>query len=310
MSFLKKFDVKDKALLLKQFFFDYVWQKSSLNLGIASVIFSLCVIQFTIPQFYISATLREAQQTSSGGPSIGGSAQSLLSFASKDGDIFNEFRSNLHSYVIAKRMWDKGWATEIYANGDDTKDFNKINKRKSLSDRAGSFLLGYELYDYFSPHDLQNFISSNVSIDKQIAGKNIYVSIMSDDQQFGMDFINELILVADQYAKEYLIKKSQAIIEGTSKQLAASRNSATTASLTRNSAITASLASTINREYLKIATLDNNMPYHIYFIDPPYSSEYPVSPNTFAIFLSNFIIFIFASILYHFIRNIKKIYGK
>ena len=118
---------------------------------------------------------------------------------------------------------------------------------------------------------------------------------MTNDQSFGIDFINELILVADQYAKEYLIQKSKAIIDGTSKQLAVSRNSA----------ISASLAGTINREYLKIATLDNNMPYHIYFIDPPYSSEYPLSPNTLAIFISNLIIFVFASIAYHFIKNNK-----
>ena len=89
--------------------------------------------------------------------------------------------------------------------------------------------------------------------------------------------------------------KSQAIIEGAQKQLAVSRNSA----------ITASLSATINGEYLKIATLENDMPYNIYFIDPPYSSEYPVYPSTFSIFLSNFIIFIISSIMFHFIRDNK-----
>ena len=118
---------------------------------------------------------------------------------------------------------------------------------------------------------------------------------MTRDQAFGLNFLNELILVADKYAKEYLMLKSQAIIEGSLKQLAVSRNSA----------ITASLAATINGEYLKIATLENDMPYHIYFIDPPYSSEYPVTPSTFAIFLSNFIIFIISSIMFHFIRDNK-----
>jgi hypothetical protein len=296
MSFLKKFDTKDKVHLLKQFFFDYVWKKSSLNLGLASIIFSLCFLQFTIPQFYISATLREAQQSSSNNQSVNGTAAGLISIMSSEEDSFGEFRSNLYSYVIAQRMWEKGWATEIYAGGDPEKDFNKIHKRQTLSERLGSFLLGYDLYDYYSPHDLQDFISAKVSIDKEIGGSNITVSIMSDDQQFGLDFIHELILESDRYAKEFLIQKSQAIIDGTSRQLAASRNSA----------ITASLAGTINSEYLKIATLDNDMPYHIYFIDPPYSSEYPVSPNTFAIFISNFIIFVVASIMFHFARNNKE----
>src|SRR6056300_270657 len=107
MSFLKKFDTKDKVHLLKQFFFDYVWKKSSLNLGLASIIFSLCFLQFTIPQFYISATLREAQQSLSNNQSVGGNAAAVFSIMSSEEDSFGEFRSNLYSYVIAQRMWEK-----------------------------------------------------------------------------------------------------------------------------------------------------------------------------------------------------------
>lgn len=296
MSFLKKIEIKSKLLLCKDFFYDYVWKKPSLYLAIASVVFSLALIQFTTPQFYISATLREAQQSGPVSPSVGGSAEGLLSIVSSEGNIFNEFRSNLFSYVVAQRMWEKGWATPIYAGGDKERDFNKIRKPHTISERLGSILLGYELYDYYSPHDLQDFISSKVSLEKEIRGTNITVSIMTRDQKFGLAFLNELILDADQYAKEYLILKSKAIIEGTYKQLAESRNAA----------ITASLAGTINRESLKIATLTNDMPYHIYFIDPPYSSEYPVSPSTLAIFISNFIIFLFASTMYHFIKSNKE----
>ena len=192
-------------------------------------------------------------------------------------------------------MWEEGWGAKIYAAGDETEDINKIDRRHTISENISSFLLGYDLYDYYSPHDLQEYIAGKVSITKEIKGTNITVSMMTRDQAFGLNFLNELILVADKYAKEYLMLKSQAIIEGTQKQIAVSRNSA----------ITASLAATINGEYLKIATLENDMPYHIYFIDPPYSSEYPVTPSTFAIFLSNFIIFIISSIMFHFIRDNK-----
>ena len=146
MSFLKKFDTKDKVHLLKQFFFDYVWKKSSLNLGLASIIFSLCFLQFTIPQFYISATLREAQQSLSNNQSVGGNAAGLLSIMSSEEDSFGEFRSNLYSYVIAQRMWEKGWATEIYAGGDPEKDFNKIvnymsNDKKNNDNKINFILL-------------------------------------------------------------------------------------------------------------------------------------------------------------------------
>ena len=294
MNFLKRFDIKGKFSLLKEFFHDYVWKKSLLSVGIASFIFSLGFIQFTIPQFYISSTLREAESISTNGPS-GSGAQALFSMASSEGDVFNEFRSNLYSYVVAQRMWEEGWGAKIYGTGDETEDTNKIDRRHTISENISSFLLGYDLYDYYSPHDLQEYIAGKVSINKEIKGTNITVSMMTRDQAFGLKFLNELILVADKYAKEYLMLKSQAIIEGTQKQLAVSRNSA----------ITASLAATINGEYLKIATLENDMPYHIYFIDPPYSSEYPVYPSTFTIFLSNFIIFIISSIMFHFIRDNK-----
>jgi len=296
MSFLKKIEIKSKALLLKAFFYDYFWKKSSLNLGLASLIFSFAIIQFSTPQFYISATLRENQAGGSSSPSLGGSSEGLISIVSSGSSSFNEFRSNIYSYIIAQRMWERGWATEIYAGGDKSIDVNKIEKPHTLADHLGSFLLGYELYDFYSPHDLQAFISSKVDLRKEIRGTNITVSMLTSDQNFGLSFLNELILNADKYAKEFLILKSQAIIDGTYKQLSGSRNSA----------ITASLAATINRESLQIATLKNDLPYHIYFIDPPYSSEYPVTPNTLAIFISNFIIFIFLSVMYNFIRIHKE----
>jgi len=296
MSFLKKIEIKSKVLLLKEFFYDYFWKKSSLNLGLASLILSFAIIQFSTPQFYISATLRENQESGSSSPSLGGGSNGLISIVSSDSNSFDEFRSNIYSYIIAQRMWEKGWATEIYAGGDKSIDVNKIEKPHTLADHLGALFLGYKLYDFYSPHDLQAFISSKVNLQKEIRGANITISMLTSDQNFGLSFLNELILNADKYAKEFLILKSQAIIDGTYKQLAVSRNSA----------ITASLAATINRESLQIATLKNDLPYHIYFIDPPYSSEYPVTPNTLAIFISNFIIFIFLSVMYNFIRIHKE----
>jgi len=296
MSFLKKIEIKSKVLLLKEFFYDYFWKKSSLNLGLASLILSFAIIQFSTPQFYISTTLRENQESGSSSPSLGGGSNGLISIVSSDSNSFDEFRSNIYSYIIAQRMWEKGWATEIYAGGDKSIDVNKIEKPHTLADHLGALFLGYKLYDFYSPHDLQAFISSKVNLQKEIRGANITISMLTSDQNFGLSFLNELILNADKYAKEFLILKSQAIIDGTYKQLAVSRNSA----------ITASLAATINRESLQIATLKNDLPYHIYFIDPPYSSEYPVTPNTLAIFISNFIIFIFLSVMYNFIRIHKE----
>ena len=69
------------------------------------------------------------------------------------------------------------------------------------------------------------------------------------------------------------------VISASYKQLASSRNSS----------ISSAIATTINSEYFKIANLENDMPYHIYIIDPPHSSEYPISPNFIAIIFSNLI---------------------
>ena len=268
----------------------------SLYLIGASLVFSLILVQFSLPQFNVSATLREAQTETSSNNSNLGVGTNLIQFTNSKSNVFNEFVSNMQSYVIAQRMWDKGWATEIYAGGDETIDFNKIKRTHTIGDRLSALLLGYELYDYYSPNDLQDFIKANVSVSKEIKGTNITVSMLSDDQKFALKFLNEIIIDTDKYAKEYLILKSNAIIDETYKQLA----------ISKNSAISASLAATINSEYLKIATLQNDLPYHIYFIDPPHSSEYPVTPKVSAIFISNIIIFIFISTLYSFVKSNKE----
>jgi hypothetical protein len=294
MNFLQKINIKEKSIIAKNFFFEFIWIKTSLYFAIASLFISVISIQFALPQFYVSATLREAE-TESGMAINQTGAGGLLGIVGSEGDVFNEFRSNIYSYVVAQRMWEKGWGSQIFADGNQDIDFNTIERNHTISEKIGSLLVGYDLYDYFSPHDLQAFIGGSVFLDKEIKGTNITVSMMSDNQEFAIEFLNDIILEADQYAKEHLIARSKAVIAETYKQLAVSRNSA----------ITSSLSGTINREYLKIATLENDLPYHIYFIDPPYSSEYPVSPKAPAIFLSYLIIFVFGSILFNFVRKNK-----
>ena len=294
MNFLQKINIKEKSIIAKNFFFEFIWIKTSLYLAIASLFVSIISIQFALPQFYVSATLREAEAEPGMAINQAGGG-GILGIVGNEGNVFNEFRSNIYSYVVAQRMWEKGWGSQIYAGGNQEINFNTIERNHTISEKIGSLLVGYDLYDYYSPHDLQAFIGGSVFLDKEIKGTNITVSMMSDNQEFAIEFLNDIILEADQYAKEHLIARSKAVIAETYKQLAVSRNSA----------ITSSLSGTINREYLKIATLENDLPYHIYFIDPPYSSEYPVSPKAPAIFLSYLIIFVFGSVFFNFVRNNK-----
>ena len=299
MNILKKINLKQKLALTKSYVKEYLLVKKSIvAVGVAMVL-SLLIIQITVPKFYVSAVLREAKPLETQGISIGGAPDGLFSdilgVAGSDGN-YEEMISNMRSYIVAQRLWDKGWGSIVFGNGQIDEDyFNNIPKNHKLLDRLGSWILGYQLYEYYSAHDLKAFISDSVFPRKDIRDTNITVSMLSSDKEFAIKFIEAVILETDSYAKEYLIAKSNEIISASYKQLAVSKNSS----------ISSALASTINSEYFKIATLNNDMPYKVYFIDPPHSSEYPVTPNIYAIFISAIIISLFLSSLHSFILKNK-----
>tara|TARA_X000001036_G_scaffold361507_1_gene344813 strand:+ start:518 stop:1423 length:906 start_codon:yes stop_codon:yes gene_type:complete len=297
MSFIKKLRVKERIGLSKDFFYEFVFiKRSTYALGI-SLIFSFLIIQFSIPQFYVSSTLREAEAaTDQQSMVVGGAAQALFGQGTAAGGSFENYRSNMHSFALAQRMWDQGWGSRIYGNGELNEEyFNTIPKKHKIADKIAAFFLGYDLFEYYSAHDLQSYIKGSFTPAKPLGSSNIIVSTMTPDKNFAITFMNSLILETDKYAKESLIQKSKEIISSTYEQLATSKNSS----------IASALAGTINSEYFKIANLENDMPYHIYIIDPPHSSEYPVAPNIMAIIFSNAIIFFFLSILISFIQKNK-----
>tara|TARA_B100000767_G_C19777799_1_gene543753 strand:+ start:3654 stop:4562 length:909 start_codon:yes stop_codon:yes gene_type:complete len=299
MSFLKKINLPEKTLIAKGFIDAYLRTKLSLYLFIASLIFSMALIQTSVPSFYVGATLRENETVSVGSlqSASGGGALAILGGGDTGRNAtFNEFRSNVYSYVVAKKMWDKGWSQKVFAGGNTDIDPSKITKGHGLSSKLKAFILGYELSEYFTARDLYQYINNVVQVTKEIKGTNIAVFMYTDDREFARELIDDIIRVTDQHAKDDEVARSKVTIEGTLKQIAVSRNSA----------ITASLASTVNNEYYKIAATDNDLPYHIYFIDPAYASEVPVSPNPPAIILSNIIISIFISLLISFVRKNKE----
>jgi hypothetical protein len=299
MSFIKKFQFKERIQPLKDFFYEFVFVRQSIQaLGI-SLIFSFFIIQISVPQFNISSTLREAGQMSQTQNMIGGSAQALLGAgsASSLGGAFENFKSNMHSYALAQRMWQRGWGSKVYGNGEMNEEyFNNIPKNHKISDRAAAFLLGYDLFEFYSAHDLQSYIKGSFSVSKKRSSSNITVSAFKSNKEFAIAFMDALILETDNYAKESLIKKSNEIIASTYKQLATSKNAS----------MASALSSTINSEYFKIANLENDMPFHMDIIDPPHSSEYPVTPNITSIIVSNAIIILFLSTLFSFVRKNKE----
>jgi hypothetical protein len=297
MSFIKNFRLKEKINLSKDFFNEFIFVRRSIQAVGISLIFSFFIIQMSIPEFSVSSTLRDTGNESQFQDMLGGSSQILLGGGGpRPGGSFETFKSNMYSYALAQRMWKNGWGSRIYGNGEmDEEYFNKISKNHKASDRIAAYLLGYELFDYYSAHDLQSYIKGGFDINQQRGSSNISLSALKSNKDFAIEFMNALILETDNYAKESLILKSKEIITATYKQLATSKNSS----------IASALANTINSEYFKIANLENDMPYNITIIDPPHSSEYPVAPNITAIIFSNAIIFLFLSILFSFVQKNK-----
>ena len=298
MSILKKFNIKEKISISLEFFNELVFVKRSLHAFGASLLLSCIIIQISTPFFSVSSTLMEADTSSTSTSVDMGSANALFNMVSDDkSGPADEFRSNMNSYFLAQRMWNKGWGSKIFGNGDMNEEyFNKIPKRHTIPDRVVAFMSGYDLYDYFSAYDLQGYIQSTIDIRQRLGETNVVLSTKTRDKDFAIEFMNAVILETDQYAKERLILKSNEIIKATYSQLAVSKNSM----------IASALASTINSEYFKIANLENDLPHLLDVIDPPHSSEYPIAPKVSAIFLSSAIIFLFASILFSFIQKNKE----
>jgi hypothetical protein len=298
MSILKKFNIKEKISISREFFNELVFVKRSLHAIGASLLFSCFIVQISTPSFSVSSTLMEADTSSTSTSMDMGAATALFGAASADkSGPAEEFRSNMNSYFLAQRMWSKGWGSKIFGNGDMNEEyFNKIPKRHTIPDRVGAFISGYELYNYFSAYDLQGFIQSTIEVRQRLGETNVVLSTKTESKDFAIEFMNAVILETDQYAKERLILKSNEIISATYSQLAVSKNSM----------IASALASTINSEYFKIANLENDLPHLLDVIDPPHSSEYPIAPKVSAIFLSSAIIFLFASILFSFIQKNKE----
>ncbi|MGY9059902.1 MAG: hypothetical protein ACKVHI_08975 [Candidatus Puniceispirillales bacterium] len=298
MSILKKFNIKKKISISLEFFNELVFIKRSLYALGASLLFSLFIVQTSTPSFFVSSSLMSANTSSSStSKDMGGAATALFGASVDKSKPADEFRSNMNSYLLAQRMWNKGWGSKIFGNGDMNEEyFNKIPKSHTITDRVGAFISGYDLYDYFTAYDLQGYIQGTIAVDQPVGNPSVVISTLTKSKDFAIEFMNAVILETDQYAKERLILKSNEIIKATYSQLAVSKNSM----------IASALASTINSEYFKIANLENNLPHLLDVIDPPHSSEYPVAPKVSAIFLSSAIIFLFASILFSFIQKNKE----
>ena len=287
-----KYQFNIKAIFdgAKEFFVSYIWKKAVGVSLLASIVFSIFIVLFSTPQFLVSATLIENSESSSN-QNISGFLRSI----EKSSNKYDKFRANVYSSATASALWDAGWGSKIFGSGELTEENKKIFKSHGILKKFSSLLLGYELSPYYSHYDLNSFIIQSVTTYRRRGGEDITISMFTaNNQDHTKDFINALILAADNNAKSHDLIVSKARIQSISQQL---RN-------TKNAVISSGLSSALNSEYFKIATLSNDLPYYVYFVDPPHVSELPISPNVLAIFMANlFIFFIFSIFRLFFIHN-------
>ena len=134
MSFLKQFKFKEKINILRDFFYDFIFIKRSIYVIGISLVFSLYIIQTSVPQFEISSTLREAGLTKN--QNVMGATGGAALFVGSQINEFNstdEFSANMHSYALAQRMWQQGWGSKVFGNGDLNEEyFNTISKNHKI----------------------------------------------------------------------------------------------------------------------------------------------------------------------------------
>ena len=116
------------------------------------------------------------------------------------------------------------------------------------------------------------------------------------NKDIAIDFIYDVIITADNDAKQKALTVSRARIQSAMNEL---KNP-------KNSLVNNGLSSILNSEYFKVASLSNDLPYYVYFVDLPNSSEHPISPNAAAIFLADLIIFVILGILISYFKKNKE----
>ena len=288
MKMIPNINLKKIYLYVRNFLENYIFIKQTVYLLIGSIILAIFVSCNETPRFYISSTLLENQDESSiqfdNGSAI---AQLVQAGGGGENSSFKTFRTELYSFSTAKVMWDQGWGKKAFGEGIyDKKNERYKFKPVKISDRLGALLLGYNPKVEYSHRDLANYIRNSIRLSKELYGVQITGSMLHPNSDFGENFLKEAVLTADSNAKKKLLSKTElrliALLEEYEKN--------------SNRAVSSSIVRAINQELVRKASLKNDLPYFIYFVDEPTSSTKPYSPNLGAIFFSLIFISIVLSI--------------
>lgn len=279
MKLIPNINLKKIYLYARDFLSNYIFIKQTLYLFIASIILGILVSCNETPKFYISSTLLENQDESSIQFDSGSAIAQLVQAGGggENNSSFKTFRTELYSFSTAKVMWDQGWGMKAFGERIYDKKNEKYKfKPVKISDRLASWLLGYSPKEEYSHRDLANYIRNSISLSKELYGVQITGSLLHPDPNFGENFLKEAVLTADSNAKKKLLSKTELRLIALYEEY--ENNS--------NRAVSSSIVRAINQELVRKASLKNDLPYFIYFVDEPTASTKPYSPNLGAIFFS------------------------
>ena len=288
-----QYNFKEHFTRVQTFSLQYVFNKLVLKSILLSFVVSLIILLLSNPQFSISATLLENkdQQESS---DLKGIFQSM---SQNNTEMFQKFRANVFSKATSRELWAQGWGSKLFDPENRYEDVNSIPKPHGIFTKFSSLLLGYDLNPYYSHLDLKTFILKKVQIRQAPRAADFTVSMLTfGDRALAEDFIYNIIIIADGEAKQKALAISRARIKSAMNELQNPKNS-----LVNNG-----LSSILNTEYFKVASLSNDLPYYVYFVDMPSASEYPVTPNTAAVFPADLIIFFIFGIFFSYVSKNKE----
>ena len=288
-----QYNFKEIFTNAKIFTTEYIFTRLVLRAVLSSLVASILILILSTPQFSISATLLENkdQQESSDLEGV------FRSISQKDNEMFQKFRANVFSTTTSRELWELGWGSRLFDAENLYQDDNKIPKSHGMFNRFSALLLGYDLNPYYSHLDLKEFILRKVQIRQAPRASDFTVSMLTDgDREFAKELIYNIIITADSAAKQKALAVSRARIESAMNELQNPKNS-----LVNNG-----LSSILNSEYFKVASLSNDLPYYVYFVDMPSASEYPISPNAAAVFLADLIIFFILGVFFSYYSKNKE----
>jgi len=284
--------------ILRSFFKDYFFSRSSLKLAAVATVVALFYIKSVTPEFLISTELTVSEDNNSA-PTQQSSISTLLTLGNNSRPQ-DEFIVNAYSISNAKYLWELGYAQEIYPSLYDSENNSFRPKNVTLTNRLASIIVGYKINNTLDVTDLQDFIRSKVKISSDEISKTIDIKMQYHDPDLAKRLMYDLITGADIVAKDYILEKSESRVSNILEDLNTTQHP---------QVIKEGLVNLVNTNLFKITSANADAPLSVNFIQDPVSTQNPVFPRPFLIIFCFIFVTLVSSYLIKFlIKNRNEFY--